>query len=151
MRRRRGALATLLGIDPGEPPPPPPPGEVDLANGDIVELDDGMPRRVEVLARLEGGIRVCALNDGCDEELVALDGSGAYWRFAPADSATAADLVAEAYRDDQVVAVRRSGSVVVVSRTGEVPLVVDLRAPGQLGATWLGPLLNPDSGPGDAL
>ena len=59
--------------------------------------------------------------------------------------------VAEAYRGDQMVAVRRSGSLIIVSRTGDVPMAVDLTSPSELGATWLGPFLDPESGPGASL
>lgn len=155
MTRRRGPLAALLGIERPEPPVPEH-AEIDLANGDVVRLDDGRARLVEVLARLDDGLRVCALSDGVRSELVVLDRRGGFWRFAPCDNDDGT-LVAEAFCDDQealwdnqMVAVRRTGTRVTVTGTRQPPLGVDLASPPRLGATWLGRFVGPD-GPGEQL
>lgn len=147
--KRRGALAVLLGIE-REEPDPPVHGEIDLANGDVVRLDDGRPRLVEVLARLDGGMRVCSLTDGVNSDLVILDGMGGFWRFHESDEDLGGDLIAEAFHEHQMVAVRRAGERVTVTQPGCPALCADLSISPQLGATWLGSYVGPD-GPGEQL
>jgi hypothetical protein len=134
-----GLLGSLLGIE-TKPLAPLPPAETDLADGDIVELVDGVPRRVAVLARLEGGQRVCVVDDGVEEHLVVLNGTGHYWLLSPCEEATG-DLVAEAYRSGRTVAVYLDGQVLTVCERGSC-WRADLSQDGYFGATWFGSTLS---------